>query len=205
MASIRRAYRRYARVYDAVFGRILQQGRHEAVKAANTRPGQRILEIGVGTGLSLAAYRKDARVVGIDISPEMLDKARLRTRRLGLRQVEALLEMDAEAIDFPDRSFDAVVALYAVTVVPNLAKVAAELRRVCASGGTIVVVSHFASDQPLLRKVESVFAALSNQVGFRSDLGLRQLTDAMGLAPAGIRPANLFGYWKLVRFRNGEV
>jgi phosphatidylethanolamine/phosphatidyl-N-methylethanolamine N-methyltransferase len=204
LASIRRAYRRYARVYDAVFGRLLQQGRLEAVRAANTGPDQRILEIGVGTGLSLAAYRKDARVVGIDISPEMLDKARRRSRRLRLRQVEALLEMDAEAIEFPDGSFDAVVALYAVTVVPDLAKVAAELRRVCAPSGKIVVVSHFASDQPLLGKVESMLAPLSSQMGFRSELSLRQLADAMGLAPVSVRPANLLGYWKLVAFRNGE-
>jgi phosphatidylethanolamine/phosphatidyl-N-methylethanolamine N-methyltransferase len=205
LASIRRAYRRYARVYDAVFGRVLQPGRVEAVKAANTSPGQRILEIGVGTGLSLATYRSDARVVGIDVCAEMLDQARQRARRLRLEQVEALLEMDAEEIDFPDHSFDAVVALYAMTVVPNLPKVAAEMRRVCTSGGAIIVVNHFASDQPVLRKLESILTPLSTKMGFRSDLGLQQLTDAMGLAPASIRPANLFGYWKLVRFRNGEV
>jgi phosphatidylethanolamine/phosphatidyl-N-methylethanolamine N-methyltransferase len=200
LTAIRRAYRRYASVYDTVFGRVLQQGRLEAVKAANTEADQRILEIGVGTGLSLATYRKDARVVGIDISPEMLDIARRRSR--GLDQVEALLEMDAKSISFPAGSFDAVVALYAVTVVPNLARVAAQMRRVCAPGGRIVVVSHFASDQLFLRIAEASLAPLSNQIGFRSDVSLQQLTDAIGLRPASVRPINLFGYWKLVLYRN---
>jgi len=152
--------------------------------------------------LSLAAYRRDAHVVGIDVSREMLDKARWRARKLHLPQVEGLLEMDAEEIKFPDRSFDAVVALYVMTVVPDASRVAAEMRRVCVPTGKIVVVGHFASDRPLLYKIEKIFACLLRQIGLTSLIRLPQLIDAIGLSPPEVRLADLFGFWKVVSFRN---
>ena len=114
------AYSRYANVYDIIFGAFLEPGRRAAVNAVNTRPDQRILEVGVGTGLSLPKYRADARIVGIDISPDMLAKARGRVARQRLCQVEALHEMNAEDMGFADDSFDGVVVMYAVSVVPDL-------------------------------------------------------------------------------------
>ena len=200
LTAVKRTYRRFAGVYDALFGGPLQPGRLKAVAAVNTEPGQRILEVGVGTGLSLAAYRSDSRVVGIDACAEMLDKARERARRLS--HVETLLEMDAQRIDFPDCSFDSVVALYTMTVVPDPRKVAMEMRRVCIPGGRIAIVNHFAPEQPILRGMESSFGPLLSKIGFRADMDMRRLADAMRLSPLEVRPANLFGYCKLALFLN---
>src|SRR5215469_9009623 len=136
-----RTYRWVSGSYDFVFGPVFHPGRKDAVRIANDRPAQRILEVGVGTGLSLPHFRVDAQVTGIDVSTEMMAKARRRVERRKLEQVEALLEMDAENMSFPDNSFDAVLALYVASVVPNPARLADEIRRVCIPGGTIVVVN----------------------------------------------------------------
>jgi phosphatidylethanolamine/phosphatidyl-N-methylethanolamine N-methyltransferase len=203
LASIRRAYRRYAGIYDTIFGAILEPGRRVAATLANNRSGERVLEVGVGTGLSLPAYRSDVRVVGIDISTEMLARARQRVARLKLRHVEALAEMDAQDIAFPDDSFDTVVAAYTASVVPSVERVVSEMRRVCRPGGRIVIVNHFASPHPLMRRIERALAPLSAKLGFRPDLDLAQFVDLMGLEPVEIRDSNLFGYWKAILFRNG--
>jgi phosphatidylethanolamine/phosphatidyl-N-methylethanolamine N-methyltransferase len=202
LQAIKQTYRRYAGFYDTLFGRILEPGRRAAVALADVGRGQRILEIGVGTGLSLPAYRDDSRVVGIDICAEMLERARQRVDRQKLGQVEALLEMDAQALELPNHSFDAVVAMYTASVVPCLENVIAEMRRVCVPGGRIVVVNHFASRHPLLRRFEGALAPLSGRLGFRPDLDLEQFVGMMELEPIDIRRANLFGYWRLVSFRN---
>jgi phosphatidylethanolamine/phosphatidyl-N-methylethanolamine N-methyltransferase len=202
LQAVKRTYRRYAGFYDTLFGRLLEPGRRAAVALADIGRDQRVLEIGVGTGLSLPAYRGDTRVVGIDICAEMLDRARLRVERQKLGQVEALLEMDAQALELPDHSFDAVVVMYTASVVPCLERVIAEMRRVCVPGGLIVVVNHFASRHPLLRRFEAALAPLSGKLGFRPDLDLEQFIDMMKLEPVDIRRTNLFGYWRLVSFRN---
>src|SRR3989440_12325542 len=136
-----RTYRLFSGSYDIVFGPVFHPGRKDAVRIANDRPGQRILEVGVGTGLSLPHFRPDSRVTGIDVSAEMLAKAQRRAQRLGLDHVDSLRVMDAENLEFPDSSFDAVLALYVASVVPNPARFAAEMRRVCLQGGALVVVN----------------------------------------------------------------
>ncbi len=156
-----RTYRLFSGSYDIVFGPVFHPGRKAAVRIANDRPGQRILEVGVGTGLSLPHFRPDSRVTGIDASAEMLAKAQRRAERRRLAHVEGLHVMDAENLEFADSSFDAVLALYVASVVPNPARLAAEMRRVCIPGGTIVVVNHFTSDNPLLRFVEKRLARLA--------------------------------------------
>src|ERR1700726_3074780 len=158
-----RTYRLFSGSYDFVFGPVFHPGRKEAVRIANTRPGQRILEVGVGTGLSLPFFRTDSKVTGIDVSAEMLAKARRRVERSKLRQVEALVEMDAENLTFADNSFDSVLALYVASVVPNPARFAAEMRRVCIPGGTIVLVNHFISRNWALRFMEKRLAQLARR------------------------------------------
>src|SRR5260221_2731404 len=143
-----KTYRLFSGSYDFLFGPVFHPGRKEAVRIANDRPGQRILEVGVGTGLSLPFFRKDAQVTGIDVSTEMLDKARRRVARRKLAHVEALVEMDAENLSFADDSFDSVLALYVASVVPNPARFAAEMRRGCVSRGPIFLVKHFPSEKP---------------------------------------------------------
>jgi len=196
------AYRRYARIYDILFGPIFHPGRKSIVEALGTKPGDRILEVGVGTGLSLPLYSDDIKVTGIDISAHMLAKARQRVARDGLDHVEDVLEMDAQAMQFPDASFDKVVAMYVVSVVPDPVAVVNEMRRVCKPGGDIYIVNHFRSHNPVLGGVEGMLAPISKLAGFRPDFELEGFLDATGLEVLDTRSVNLFGYWKMLRCRN---
>ena len=155
LQTVKAAYRRYARVYDALFGPVLQPGRKAVVKALGCRPGERVLEVGVGTGLSLPLYPPHTRVTGIDVSTEMLDKARARVENRKLTNVEALLEMNAEEMTFPDASFDKVVAMYVVSVVERPARLLEELHRVCRPEGEIFIVNHARSENPILGTLET--------------------------------------------------
>ena len=197
-----RTYRLFAGSYDVVFGPIFHPGRKAAVQIANDRPHQRILEVGVGTGLSLPHFRRDSRVVGIDVSREMLARARQRVERDRLSHVEALLEMDAEQTNFEDNSFDAVLALYVASVVPNPARFASEMRRVCKPGGTIVIVNHFSSANPIMGWLEKRLGHLAKHIGFHADFPLDAFVRAGRLDVREIKPSNAFGYWKLLRCVN---
>lgn len=197
-----RTYRLFSGSYDLVFGPVFHPGRKDAVRLANDGPGQRVLEVGVGTGLSLPYFRSDAEVTGIDVSAEMLAKARHRVARHQLSQVKALAEMDAENLQFPDASFDAVLALYVASVVPNPARFAAEMRRVCRPGGTIVIVNHFTSDNPIMRSIEKRLVPLAGRIGFHADFPLDKFLVDSGLIVRDRRPSNVFGYWTLLRCIN---
>ena len=197
-----RTYRLFSGSYDIVFGPVFHPGRKEAVRIANDRPGQRIFEVGVGTGLSLPYFRPDSRVTGIDVSAEMLEKAKRRTQRQGLAQVEGLHLMDAENLEFADNSFDAVLALYVASVVPDPARFAAEMRRVCIPGGAIVVVNHFTSENGAARFMEKRLAHLARHIGFHADFPFETFQRDSRLSIREVRPSNLFGYWKLLRCVN---
>jgi phosphatidylethanolamine/phosphatidyl-N-methylethanolamine N-methyltransferase len=197
--AIKTAYRRYAGVYDALFGPVLQPGRKAVVSALRCLPGDRVLEVGVGTGLSLPLYPSHTRITGIDVSREMLEKARFRVAKHELWNVEGLHEMDAEAMDFPDASFDKVAAMYVVSVVPRPARVLAELRRVCRPGGEIFIVNHVRSENPLVGAVEKSLARFSDQIGFHPDFEMGELLN--GWKPERVSRINVF--WKLLQLRNG--
>jgi len=202
-AAVKAAYRRYARVYDLLFGAIFQPGRRRVIRSLACRPGERVLEVGVGTGLSLPLYPRHSRVVGIDLSRDMLERARERVRRRGLEQVEALLEMDAERMAFAAGAFDKVVAMYVVSVVPHPERLVAEMCRVCKPGGDIFIVNHFSSSHPLLRASEGMFSRFAGKMGFRPDLPLEPLLEGTGLQLVEAGRTNLFGYWRMLRCRNG--
>ena len=197
-----RTYRLFSGSYDFVFGPVFHPGRKEAVRLVNERPGQRILEVGVGTGLSLPYFRRDSRITGIDISQEMLAKAQRRVEQKGLSNVDGLYVMDAEHMEFEDNSFDAVLALYVASVVPSPTRFAAEMRRVCIPGGTIVLVNHFTSDNWALRWMEKRLAHLARHIGFHADFPLEDFLRASRLTIREIRPSNLLGYWRLLRCIN---
>jgi phosphatidylethanolamine/phosphatidyl-N-methylethanolamine N-methyltransferase len=198
--TVKTAYRRYAGFYDALFGPVLQPGRRAVLEALRLRPGDRVLEVGVGTGLSLPMYPQSVEITGIDVSREMLDKARLRVGRRGLQNVEALLEMDAEAMTFADQSFDKVVAMYVMPVVRNPARVLEEFHRVCKADGEIYIVNHVKSDNRVIRAFEMGLARFSNQIGFRPDFELRELINGSGEIDEVAR-INVF--WRVMRVRNG--
>ena len=197
-----RTYRLFSGSYDFVFGPVFHPGRKEAVRVTNDRPAQRILEVGVGTGLSLPFFRRDSHVTGVDISAEMLAKAERRVERQKLAHVDALHIMDAEHLEFEDNSFDAVLALYVASVVPSPARFAAEMRRVCIPGGTIVLVNHFTSENWALRWMEKRLARLARHIGFHADFPLDAFLRDSELTAREIRPSNLFGYWRLLRCIN---
>jgi len=198
--SVKAAYRRYASVYDAVFGPVLQPGRKAVVQALGLRPGDRVLEVGVGTGLSLPLYPRDVRITGIDVSREMLEKARRRLARQRLANVEALLEMDAEQMSLPDASFDKVVAMYVVPVVENPMRLLQELHRVCRPDGEIFLVNHVRSDNPFIAAVEKGLARFSDKIGFRPDFELR---DMLADVDQVTEVSRINFFWKVMRLRNG--
>ena len=198
--TVKVAYRRYAGFYDALFGPVLQPGRTAVVEALGLRPGDQVLEVGVGTGLSLPLYPAGVKVTGIDVSREMLERARARVAKGSFAHVEALLEMDAESMSFPDASFDKVVAMYVVSAVPSPARLLAELHRVCKPDGEIFIVNHVLSDNPLLGAFEKGLARFSDKLGFRPDFELRELLDGSHEL-AEVSRINLF--WKVMRLKNG--
>lgn len=204
LEAIKKAYRRYARLYDLYFGAIFQPGRKAVVQRMECAPGQRILEVGVGTGLSLPLYPGGVAVTGIDISPEMLDRARARLSRDNVDRRIELHVMDAERTSFPSDTFDKVVAMYVVSVVPHPKRLVDEMRRVCKPNGEIFIVNHFHSPNPIVGKAESLLAPLSRLVGFHPDFCLETFVRETNLEVIDKQPVNLFGYWSLLRARNNK-
>lgn len=202
--AIQKAYRRYAQVYDLYFGALFQPGRQAVIQKMNCRPGDRILEVGVGTGLSLPLYPADVQVTGIDISVDMLERAKDRVAREGLDHVVRLEVMDAEDMQFEDNSFDKVIAMYVASVVPHPVRLVNEMRRACKKEGELFIVNHFKHANPVVGGVESLIAPLSKLLGFRPDFSLPDFVGETGLEIAERSPVNLFGYWTLLRARNNK-
>jgi phosphatidylethanolamine/phosphatidyl-N-methylethanolamine N-methyltransferase len=192
--AIRSAYRRWAPVYDHTFGRVAAEGRKHSVEIINQGRG-RVLEVGVGTGLSLPTYGQHLEIVGIDLSPEMLEKARERVAAEGLTNVVGLYEMDAGDLKFPDASFDTVVAMYVMTVVPEPAKVMRELARVCKPGGGVILVNHFSAEEGMRGWVERRMAPFADKLGWRPVFDIDQVMvcdDLQLVEKRGLRPWGLF-------------
>jgi len=199
--AVVKAYHRYGRLYNLVFGPIMEPGRKEAVKAMNCKSGEKILELGVGSGLALHYYPEGVSITGIDLSPDMLKLARERVEKDGLKNVE-LLEMDAQDLQFPDNSFPKIAVMYVASVVPDPQAMLSELRRVCQPDGDIFVLNHFASRNRVVRGFEKLLAPLANLVGFHSDFDLDKFVADSNIHLENIMGVNLFGYWKMLHFRN---
>jgi len=200
--AVKSAYRRYAPRYDLYFGAVLDEGRRKAVEKMKCKPGESVLEVGVGTGLSLPLYPPSVKVTGIDVSPEMLERARALKERKGLNNVVALNYMDAEKMTFPDNDFDKVVAMYVASVVPNAARMVQEMRRVCKPGGELLIVNHFRSANPVIGSIEGLIAPLSRIIGFKPDFSLKEFIADTGLEVLEKVPVNFLGYWTMLRVSN---
>ena len=190
-------YDKLAKVYDLIFGPTLHPGRLKAIQRMNIQPGERVLEVGVGTGINLSLYPAHSHVTGIDFSSSMLEKARERVARKDIRRVR-LLQMDAADLKFADGSFDIVYAPYLISVVPDPVKVAQEMSRVCRPGGRIIFLNHFLSPNPILSRIERMISPLTIHIGFKSDLDLPAFLAQASLQPVSIEKVNVPKIWSLV-------
>lgn len=198
--SVLKAYARWAPVYDFSFGPIADSGRKRAIDIINRREGS-LLEVGVGTGVALPRYAPHLTVTGIDLSPDMLRIARQRVRERGLTNIEALYEMDASELRFEDGAFDTVVAMYVMTVVPDPIQVLKELERVCAPGGEVLIVNHFAQDHGLRGWVESFMAPAARALGWHPDFRAETITDVATLELVDTVKLQPFGLFTMLRFQ----
>jgi len=197
---VARVYSVLARVYDDFFDWALGPGRRRAIGRLDVREGDHVLEVGVGTGLSLPEFPQSCRITGIDISEPMLERARQRVERIGRQGVELRL-MDARELHLADASFDHVLALCVMSVVPEPERVMAEIRRVSKRGGTVIVVHQFGSRFAPLALLERWLTPISQWIGFRLDLPLATVTEAAGLELVSVERVNLLGGWRLVVLR----
>jgi phosphatidylethanolamine/phosphatidyl-N-methylethanolamine N-methyltransferase len=198
--TVKRAYAILTPVYDILFNKIFHSGRVAAIDLLEIKPGDRVLEIGIGTGLNLPLYPRDCSVTGVDISGEMLQKARVRAKELGLTGV-TLGVMDASNLEFPESTFDHVLATYVISAVPDPVKTLLEMRRVCKPNGHLVMLNHFRSENPILGAVEWMLAPVCTRIGFKTDLKLKPLLDKAALLPDQIHRINvmMMNGWRLVR------
>jgi len=203
-AAVERVYGQYAKVYDHLFGRVFHDGREHAVRRLNLSLGDRVLEVGVGTGLSLPFYPRSCKVVGVDLSEGMLAQCQARVLALRLDHVR-LEKMDASAMDFADDSFDAVMAAYVVTAVPDYRVVMQEMIRVCKPGGRIMLLNHFSSGNPVIHTVEKALSPFCKHLGWRTDLSLATVLDGTRLIVLHTQAVNPLRFWRLVTCVNGKA
>jgi len=194
---VARVYENIAWAYDLTFGPALHPGRVDAIRRMAIKPGDRVLEVGVGTGINASLYPRDCSVTGIDLSTSMLEKARDRVARKEVRNVR-LLQMDAANLKFADDTFDIVYAPYVISVVPDPVAVAREMRRVCRPGGRIIVLNHFRSKNPVMAWIERIISPFTVHVGFKSDLDLPGFLAQAELKPLSIEKVNVPRIWSLV-------
>jgi len=203
-AGVEKAYERWAPIYDLVFGKVFDKGRQSTIAEAD-RIGGRILDVGVGTGLSLSDYSRNVRICGVDISEPMLRKAQARVRALGLSNVETLAVMDAKHLAFGDGSFDAVVAQYVITAVPDPEATLDDFVRVLKPGGELILVNHIGAETGPRRLFELAFAPLARRLGWRPEFPWQRLVSWAakhgGVSLAERRPMPPMGHFSLIRYR----
>jgi len=206
--AVEKAYARWAPVYDIVFGKVFDAGRKASIAAAEC-VGGRILEVGVGTGISLPDYSRRNRLVGIDISAPMLRKAADRVAEHKLTNVEALAVMDAKHLAFPDDFFDVIVAQYVITAVPDPEATLDEFARVVKPGGEIVLVNHIGAERGLRKVGELAFAPVARRLGWRPEFPWARLTAWAARTPSvhliERRPMPPLGHFSLIRYGKGEA
>lgn len=202
-AEIARTYARWAPIYDLVFGPVFERGRKAAIAAAE-RIGGRILEVGVGTGLSLPEYAWTSRIIGIDLSAPMLRKAKARVQEHRLTNVDGLAVMDGKQLGFQDAAFDVVVAQYVITAVPEPEATLDEFARVLKPGGEIILINHLGAEGGLRAALERGFAPLARRLGWQAEFPWERLV-AWAARHDGVRlierrPMPPFGHFSLIRF-----
>ena len=201
--QVERAYELYAPVYDFIFDWIFAPGRAAAVRQLDLAPSDVTLEVGIGTGLNLPLYPPTSRLIGIDLSQEMLDKAVERVETLAMPNV-TLKVMDATKLDFADNEFDKALATYTISAVPDPVAVLREMRRVVKPGGILVILNHFRSERKLTGRLEDLVAPLCTRLGWKSNLAMAPLLAQVGLTPELVTKVNFLNGWSLVKCVNDK-
>ncbi len=199
--DVEHTYGNYARFYDLVFGAVLEGGRRRMCEAVRALAPATLLEVGVGTGLTLQQYPAATGVTGIDISRDMLRHAQRRAAELPERRI-ALHCMDAEQLAFADGAFDCVTLPYVLSVTPDPARLTAELRRVCKPGGDIFVLNHFSGGNAVWAPLEGLVSGLAARIGFRSDFPFEPYMQHPDWTVTSISKVNLLGLTTLVHLKN---
>ena len=203
-AGVEKAYGRWAPVYDLVFGKVFDAGRQSTIAEAD-RIGGRILDVGVGTGLSLSDYSRTTKICGVDISEPMLRKAQQRVRAQKLTNVETLAVMDAKNLAFRDGFFDAVVAQYVITAVPDPEATLDDFVRVLKPGGELILVNHIGAESGPRKIFELAFAPLARRLGWRPEFPWERLEKWSarhgGVTLAERRAMPPMGHFSLIRYR----
>ncbi len=199
-AAVVAAYARWAPVYDPIFGVITNRAIRATMAEINGLPAGRVLEVGVGTGIALPLYKRDHRITGIDLSPDMLARAERRVAERGLSNVEALVEMDAGALAFGDGSFDVGVAMFVMSVVPEPGRVLGEIIRVVKPGGRIVIVNHFKADKGLRAVFERWLARYGASLGWHPEFAIDTVLGRAETKLIAKRRLAPFGLYTLIVF-----
>lgn len=199
--TVEKVYNAYALFYNQLFGKIFHPGRNNSINTINSiaSQGAKILELGVGTGLSLPLYRPDLEITGIDISANMLKKAQKLAQTPKVQAKVSLQRMDAEKLSFADNSFDYVLGLYVASVVDNITEFLTEICRVCKPQGQVILVNHFSSSNPILNKLEQKIGRIHSILGFKSDFSIDPILQCEKLQIVDYQNTNIFGYWKILR------
>jgi phosphatidylethanolamine/phosphatidyl-N-methylethanolamine N-methyltransferase len=195
--SIKKIYAGYSNVYDIIFKQFFYPRQRHVIDSMGIMPGDSVLDVGIGTGLSLPLYPCHCNVVGIDLSAEMLKKARQKVSKYNINHV-SLMEMDASNLEFNDNTFDHVIATFVISVVPDPVKVIAEMKRVCKKTGKIVIVNHFQSNNKFIAKIEEYINPICCKIGWRSDLSLHELVKDANLKIDQKYKLKKFDLWKVI-------
>jgi len=199
--QLKKIYALYASVYDILFGKIFEHGRQAVFSLMDVKPGERILELGAGTGLSLPHYPSDVEVIAIDLSMQMLKKAKNKIIQQKKSNVQ-LFHMDASSLAFADNTFDKVVASHVITVVPDPLHTLKEVKRVCKNNGEIFILNYTGSNNCVIYKLERFISPLRNRLGLGKHLCLDELLESAQLQKVCRRNVNIFNMCQLIKCRN---
>lgn len=201
--AIKRIYKHYSNFYDFIFKGFFQPRQERLISDLEIKPGSTVLDVGVGTGLSLGIYPRDCHVIGIDLSFAMLDQARKKIRKGQMSHI-SLIEMDAMNLAFNDDVFDYVVATHVISVAPDPYRLIDEMRRVCKPDGKIALVNHFVSSRPLVGTIERKFDPIFRKIGWRLDMSLDDLNRAPNIHIERSYKMNKVDLWKIVHLSNNK-